>query len=119
MHVVKVRLSADLFVPYSLQITRPDTPRFIRIVSASNQQTIFTFDTSSATDVRFPIIDTTVEIQLPSGLPAGGTYQVSFDRGAIETNDFCGVENEPTTIPLVSIGIGGKMQFIGAVILLS
>ncbi|KAJ8022217.1 Integrin beta-like protein A [Holothuria leucospilota] len=54
-----------LTITVDTAITRPETSRFIRIVSASNQQTLFTFDTSSATDVRFPVIDTTVQIQLP------------------------------------------------------
>ncbi|KAJ8025225.1 Hyalin [Holothuria leucospilota] len=89
-------------------IRRPDMSRFIRIVSAGAQQPIFTFDSTSASDVIFPVSGTSVEIQLPSGLPAGDTYQVSLDRGAIETNDFCGVENEPTALTIAETACSSR-----------
>lgn len=84
------------------QISAPSSSRIISIMSLTTGQEVLSIDTSTEATVSSD--GRSLLIQLPSTLSSTDTFLANIARGAFETNDFCGVENEPQVAPVMFAG---------------
>lgn len=76
-------------------------------MSATTGQEVFSVDTSI--DATVSADGNAILVQLPAALPSD-TFRANLRRGVFESNDFCGVENEPVIAPIVVGTPMGKMK---------
>ncbi|XP_071812538.1 uncharacterized protein [Apostichopus japonicus] len=99
---VPVSLTVDsnnvLTIEVDTQVTTPGSQKLISIMSATTGQEVFSVDTSI--DATVSADGNAILVQLPAALPSD-TFRANLRRGVFESNDFCGVENEPVIAPIV------------------